>query len=247
MFFAKAGIYESCGLFSIGHLLLICMTALGIYIALKFTNQDKVLSNIRFLTISVWILEIIKIAFNFYAGNGNNPNTFVPLYFCSILLYAGLMSGFGKGKIKRTGDVFLATGGIVGGIIFILTPTTSLPNYPMFHFISFHSFLYHGIMVYIGLLIHKTKYITLDKNDIKYYANLILTICVLAYIVNVMFDSNLMFISKDFPNHPLGAIYNLTGSLFTPLMVIGQMTLPYYVVYGIEKIKIKKQLQICEV
>ena len=249
MFFAKNGIYEACGLFSIGHLLLICITILGIYMTLKYIKIEKesVLKTIRILTILVWVLEIIKIAFNAYIGNGDDLNSFVPLYFCSLLLYAGLMSSFGKGKIKHTGDVFLATGGIIGGIVFIIMPTTSLPNYPMFHFISIHSFLYHGIMVYIGLLIHKTKYISLDRNDIKYYASLIFAICVLAYIVNSIYGSNLMFISQDFPDNPLTILYHFAGPLFTPIMVIIQMTLPFYIIYGLDKLKLKKELELCEV
>ena len=69
-----------------------------------------------------------------------------------MLIYAGLLSSFGKGKVRRIGDVFLATGSIVGGIVFVLFPTTSIPSYPIFHFISLHSFFFHGTMIYLGLL-----------------------------------------------------------------------------------------------
>ena len=147
------------------------------------------------------------------------------------------MSSFGKGKIKRIGDVFLSTGGIIGGIVFIIMPTTSLPKYPMLHFISLHSFLYHGIMVYIGLLINSTNYIQLELRDILYFAELVGTICAVALVINNIFDSNLMFISKDFPGTPLTILYHLTGRFFTPIMIIAQMTLPFLVVYSVEKRK----------
>jgi hypothetical protein len=45
-----------------------------------------------------------------------------------------------------------------------------------------------------------------------------------------------MFISKSFPNTPIEPIYNCTGVMFTPLMIIGQMTLPFYVVYFIIRV-----------
>ena len=40
-----------------------------------------------------------------------------------------------------------------------------------------------------------------------------------------------MFISMDFPNTPITILYKLTGKLFTPMMIIGQMIIPFYAVY----------------
>ena len=160
------------------------------------------------------------------------------------VLYAGTLSSFAKGKIKRMGDVFLATGGIIGGIVFILLPTTSLPAYPALHIVSLHSFLYHGIMVYLGLLVNITHYIEVVASDAVYFATLIGIICILAQIVNKIFDSNLMFISKDFPGTPITIIYKLTGKHFTAFMEIAQMFLPFYAVYGILKIRDKRKAKL---
>ena len=245
MFFAKPNEYEPCGIFTTKHFLLIILTIVAISIALKKTihkSKEEIHKIIKNLTIVIWILEFVRIGFNIYIGNINNVNECLPLYYCSLLLYAGLMSSFGKGKIKRIGDVFLATGGIIGGIVFIIMPTTSLPTYPMLHFISLHSFLYHGTMVYIGLLINATNYIELELKDIIYFAELVGGICIIALIVNNIFDGNLMFISKDFPGTPLTILYHLTGKLFTPIMIIAQMTLPFLVVYSVEKRKNKLKI-----
>lgn len=245
MFFARPNEYEPCGIFTTKHFILIILTIVAISIALKKTihkSKEEIHKIIKNLTIVIWILEFVRIGFNIYIGNINNVNECLPLYYCSLLLYAGLMSSFGKGKIKRIGDVFLATGGIIGGIVFIIMPTTSLPTYPMLHFISLHSFLYHGTMVYIGLLINATNYIELELKDIIYFAELIGGICIIALIVNNIFDGNLMFISKDFPGTPLTILYHLTGKLFTPIMIIAQMTLPFLVVYSVEKRKNKLKI-----
>lgn len=239
MIFAKPGQYKACGLFSYEHFALIISTVIGIFIALKCTkinNKNDVKKVITKTTILVWILEIVKIIFNLKIGNGNNINTYVPLYYCSILLYAGIFSSIGKGVIKRVGDVFLATGGIVAGIVFIIFPTTSILTYPIFHYISMQSFIYHGAMIYLGIIINKYKYIKLEEKDILYYAVLILVICIIAYILNCIFDSNLMFISKDFPASPITILYKLTGKAFPIVMTVGQMTLPFYLIYGIKKL-----------
>ena len=137
------------------------------------------------------------------------------------------------------GDVFLATGGIIGGLVFIVLPTTSLPSYPMLHMVSLHSFLFHGTMIYLGVLINITNYIKLQLSDIKYFATLVGCICILAYIINKKFGSNLMFISQNFPGMPIEIIYNMTGRYFTLVMSLGQMVLPFYIIYGVLKQKEK--------
>ena len=104
-----------------------------------------------------------------------------------------------------------------------------------------HSFLFHGTMIYLGLLIDITKYIELQASDIKYFATLVGIVCVLASFINKKFGSNLMFISQNFPGMPIEIIYNATGKFYTLVMSLAQMTLPFYVVYGIIKLVNKKQ------
>lgn len=235
--FSKLGEYHACGMFTTGHLILLSITIIGIITALHYTMNKKgkeVRDITMYSTIFLWILEIVKIIFNICSGNANNPNTYIPLYFCSLILYAGLFSSFAKGILKRIGDIFLATGGIVAGVSFLLVPITSLTNYPMWHFISIQSFILHGIMVYIGVLVNITHYIEYNKSDIKYYFVLILALGIIAYIVNLILDTNFMFISKNFPNTPMEIIYNCTGEFFPLVMILGQAILPFYIIYFIK-------------
>ena len=239
MLFAAAGEYEPCGLFTIDHLKLIIITILGIIIALKKTakkTKEEIKHIIKRCTITTWIFEILIISFKLGTGSIRDVNNYVPLYYCSLLLYAGALASYAKGKLQRIGKIFLAVGGIAGGLIFIIWPTTSLPTYPMMHIVSLHSFLFHGIMLYLGILVNVTNYITLQLTDIKYYASLVGMVCILAYIINNIFDSNLKFISKHFPGQPIEAIYMATGPFFTIVTSIAQMTLPFYTIYGIKKL-----------
>ena len=236
MFLSKPGEYPPCGMFNFRHLTLFIITIIGVIFAVNHTKikeKSDVKKIIRIITVIVWVFEILKIIFNFIVGNGRNVNKVVPLYYCSLLLYSGLLSSIGKGVIQRVGDVFLATGGIVGGLVFLILPTTSLPEYPMFHFLSLHSFFFHGTMIYLGIIINKFKYIEIKFSDLKYYACLVFVICIAAYIVNSICGSNLMFISQDFPGTPITIIYKLTGKLFPIIMSLAQMTLPFLLVYGV--------------
>ena len=246
--FSSQGTYKACGIFSIGHFTLLIITIIGIWLALKYTknkSREDIRKIIRNVTIVAWILEIVKIIFNVRQNSFKAINTYIPLYYCSILLYAGLLSSFAKGVFKRAGDVFIATGAIIGGIVFMIYPSTSLPIYPMFHFLSIHSFLYHGAMVYLGILVNITNYVKIEKSDIKYFASIMGMICFIALIINKAFDGNLMFISNNFPGTPLEIIYEFTGGglLYTIIMVIAQLVLPFYCSYYIlnDRINIEKQ------
>lgn len=242
MFFSKPGEFKPCGMYSVGHFILLFFTLCIVGIAIKLTksiSKSQVKNIIKKFTIVLWILEIIKIAFNFAIGNWVNPNNYIPLYYCSIILYAGILSSWGKGAIKKVGDVFIATGAIIGGLFFLFCPNTSLPAYPMFHYISIQSFVFHGTMLYLGLLVNITNYVDIQICDIKYYAILIGVISVISLIVNKILGTNFMFISQNFPNTPVEIVYKLTGKFFSLVMVLIQVVGPFYVVYYIRDL-IKK-------
>lgn len=234
--FSNIGTYEPCGIFTTGHFILIVVTIMAIAVTLKYSikkEKKQVHNIIKYITIIAWILEIIRIIFNIKQNSFSAVNTYLPLYYCSVLLYAGLLSSFCKGTLKRVGDVSLATGSIIGGIVFIIYPSTSLSMYPAFHFLSIHSFLFHGVMIYLGILINKTKYIELKKEDVKYFAILIGFMSIIALIVNNLFNGNLMFISNNFPGTPIEILYKITngGFLYSLIMIITQMTVPFYICY----------------
>ncbi len=239
MFFEMTDKLVPCGIYSWEHFLLLGLTLTCVFFAVKFSagkNAKEVRTTIKRVIVFLWFLEIVKIVLTVQSYGWYEVNKYIPLYFCSLILYAGLLSGFAKGKMRRIGDVFLSTGAIVAGLIFLLYPLTSLPNYPLFHFISLHSFVLHGLMLYLGLLIHATKYIELKKEDIKYYASLILTISAVAYVFNHYTGGNLMFISQNFPGTFIEPIYNCTGLFFPIVMITVQAVLPFYVVYTIVQI-----------
>ena len=238
MLFKSAYEVIPCGMFSVEHFILLAITVIFIAVALKYTShleKDKVKKIIRKSTIILWILEIIKIIYNIINYGFTAVNKYIPLYFCSLILYAGIFSGFCEGTIKKVGDVFLSTGGIIAGMVFLIFPLTSLTTYPAFHFISIHSFILHGTKIYIGILMLTTKYTIIEKKDIAYYSAIIVIISSIAYIINLVFDSNLMFISQNYPGTFIEIIYNLSGNLFPLVMVVLQATLPFYIVYVIYK------------
>ena len=246
MLFNNENNLKPCGIFSLGHFILLTITFILIFIFLK-KNKNKTESEVKNIikktTIFLWILEIIKIIYSIKTFGIKAINKYVPLYFCSLILYTGILSGFFNGKIKRIGDVFISTGGIVAGLVFLIYPLTSLPSYPMLHYISIQSFILHGAMLYLGLLMHVTHYINLRQRDIVPYSILIITLGLIAYILNTFLDSNLMFVSKNYPGTFIELIYNTTGKIFPLFMISVQATIPFYFIYYTKKIINKHKCQ----
>ena len=236
-FFSKAGELPAAGLYSLSHLLLLLLSICGITAALICTVKTAKIHArriVRIFTLVLWILEIAKILFNFQTGQAQNPNSWIPLYYCSLVLYAGLLSSLFRGKLQHTGDVFLATGSIVGGTAFLIMPLTSISVYPAFHFISFHSFILHSLMVYMGLMLLLSGSVRLTRRDIFYYAPLVLIMCAAALIANHFLDANLMFLSKNYPGTFIEILYRIfPGAWFPIIMSLGQAILPFYIVYGV--------------
>lgn len=245
MFFAPPDVYKPSGLFGVAHCVLLLITALlialGLYASRTLTPRG-VRRVIRVSTAALWVLEAGKIAFVLGVVGTRNPNEYVPLYYCSITLYAGALSSLCSGFWRRVGDIFLATGGVVGGAVFLLVPLTSLTRYPAFHFIAWHSFFLHGLMVYLGLLILVRGVYRARKEDILYCAGIVSAACFAAALFNALYDrahpdipvANLMFISKDFPGTPISLLYHLCGPLYPTVVWLGQAILPFLIVCGLQ-------------
>jgi hypothetical protein len=140
---------------------------------------------------------------------------------------------------QKLGDVFMATGGIVGGAAFLFCPNTSLPRYPVLHFISLHSFVLHGLMVFLGVLLLLRGGYTIRRRDAVYCVSLISAMCALAFVFNTVWDllnpdlavANLMFMSKDFPGTPLSLLYHVLGRFYPLFMWLFQAFGPFLLVW----------------
>ena len=231
MFFCLPYAVKPCGVYTVGHLVLFLITVLligvGLYLC-RNMDKDKVRTVIRSVTALLWALEIWKILFVLIVTGSRNPNDYVPLYYCSLVLYAGLFSSFGKGALRRFGDVFLATGSLVGGVCFLFFPSTSLPRYPFFHLISIQSFLLHGMMVFVGLLMLLRCVYRVKLSDIWSCAILVGATGVVSYVFNLVWnkahplqliETNLMFVSNNFTGCPVD-LYGFLGPILYPIFMI---------------------------
>lgn len=267
-FFCKENEYEPVGMFSVGHIVtLIIFLLIVAFCAYKCRKigKDKAIFLTKIIAIVVTVLEIIKITIAFINGEGDKLDHWVPLYFCSMFIYAAWLAGYAKGKIADLGRAFVGTGGIIAGLSFLIFPTTSFTMYPLFHYFCMYSMVYHSLMVFLGITYLLNGVVKIDKKSFIDYVIFCSILNILAIIVNSLpiyihvdnvptsgynypypYYTNFMFLKRagNIPVKILCDISDKVPVIFTILMFIicifGTYFLIWLVVTIIEKIRGKK-------
>lgn len=241
-FFAGRGEYPTAGLFSIGHLfMLVCCIAVLAFLICKTWNK-KSENPYRFIRIvSVWILifEIIKTIWGLSAGRYDHWYDYLPIWFCSLFIPFSLLAGFGKGKVRELSLAFLYYGGLIGGCTYLVFPTTSIGRYPFWHFITFHSMLYHTLMIYISVYVVRNKLIKPGMKDMKGYVCVIIVSCVIAYVVNEALGTNYMFLSNPSNNAILKLALAITGPFYPVAVTLWQAFVSFFMALGLYHLYVK--------
>ena len=157
-------------------------------------SKEKVLKIIRIVSIFLVVFYISKTTWESIYDiklNGSFNYYLLPFDSCSIIMLAGILSGFTKGKIKKYSDAWLATGGVVGGIATMLY-LNAFKYYPFLSFGAFYSMIWHFLMVFLGLLLIVTNYVDIDYKTIirGFVFHLIISLIVIP--IDFIFDFDFM-------------------------------------------------------
>ena len=238
-FFQSDGIGPVRGLLSIDHLIftLVAISLIILFLILtrKF-DSNQIKKTIRILFWIVAILEILKIIWNLTIRENAGFNQWVPLYFCSLLIPALGLAGYGNKYLEKLGLSFMFYGGIVAGAMFVVWPTSALPEQPLLHCLTFHTLFYHSASVAIGLLIAISGYFIPNIKDIIPYSIIVGAFCLIAFIFNLITGSNLMFISYDNDMFPLTLATTIFGPLYPLGITLVQIVGTFFVSFGIYKL-----------
>ena len=118
---------------------------------------------IRPVFISLWsffiVYEVAVIAFDSLAGSsiGLDWTESLPLYPCSLYLYAMPFAIWGRGSARWMGSSYVCTLGMVGGIINFIYPVQLL-SYSFLSFRGLHTLLYHGNLIFTFLVMMESGY-----------------------------------------------------------------------------------------
>ncbi len=230
-FYAPQGRFEACGMFTAEHIIsaLICILFVtGLLVILNKRNYRTDLNQkiVRISAVSLTVLEFIKITHSFIYRDFHLDAWF-PLSYCGLFIYALWMAGFGKGKVRRCGEVFIAYGCAFAGLMFLIFPTTSLMLFPIWHYFSLYSLLFHSLMIFVGirLLLKENKF---NKSTYLNYFAYVLFFAIVSIVMNSNFGCNLMNLREPYniPIQILQDIYNAFNPAYTIIGLVIYMLVP---------------------
>ena len=226
--------------------LLICLV---LFLVHHFSGKSE--KTLRRVFAVIWVaavvFEVTKIVWETCSGKtvSFEWTGVLPLYPCSIFMYAMPLAIFGKDKVRYMGCGYVCSLGLLGGMINFIYPANVLSNYSCLSFAGFHTFFYHGAMVFTALVMLRSGYHSYSKvtsaRQLLLPAVPALAVSAIANIVNFSrIDSDYMFFKlESFFFAPIG---KATPDWFSVLLVYALYllihALPYLPSYFAHKKKL---------
>jgi len=202
--------------FTVSHISAMLLLFILIYIAVAHVKYKEY--RLRFLW-SVWayvflvFLNVCRFVWDVYTGIFDIKED-LPLQLCGIQMFAIPLALFLQRKEDKMPGHFDVSGaaeaskwvwkigeyicefvyayGTVGAILALIIPLPTLQQYPVFHFRSFQSLLYHAVMGFIAFMLPYLNYRPDIGNVKKAYC--VLMICALfTGMVNMLIGSNYLY------------------------------------------------------
>ena len=193
-------------------ILLVLLVTTAVWVAKR---REK---TIRTVFLVIWlatlILEPTKIVWETLSGASHNFEWggILPLYPCSICMYAMPFVIFGRGRLRYMGCGYVCTLGLLGAAVNFFYPANILSNYSCLSFAGFHTFFFHGAILFCALVMLISGYHSYKSAktvwDLLLPALPALAVSVVANLVNFSkIGSDYMFFKlNSFFMAPLGAL-----------------------------------------
>lgn len=234
---------EAEGAYSWQHLtfvtsLLIIMAVLAVFFGCRYKNKSDKEKNrvLVWSAILINVFEIFKIVV-ICIRNSDNPNHWqklLPLFLCSIQLFAIPLAAFTKNRLKEAALDFVMIFGILGAVVGTYGAAQNYGVYPVFSLENVSSGITHMISGFASLYIMISDMHSMKKKNIAATCLIITLFCAVAYVVNVLVDYNYMFLMNH-DGTPYQIVYNLVGGhpVFYPLLVVGLFAVYIVAFYGV--------------
>ena len=203
-----------------------------LYRKLKITGREKWRKIVSWLLIAD---ELFKMTI--LAAGGNYEVSYLPLHLCSINILIIAIHAY---KPSGALDNFLYTVCIPGAIAAMLFPTwTKLPFGNGMHM---HSFTVHILLAMYPVVLSVNKDIKPNIRQLPKSLGLLVAMAIPIYVINLLLDTNFMFLMSADSGNPLYLFEQLWGNhLFGfPVIIVGILIVMYGPLVLIRKLKKEK-------
>lgn len=203
---------------------------LFLFLSLRPNVNRKVI--LRSSALLLIVLELFKYAYTL-ATDGSIGAYMYPFNLCSFSLYVTPIVAFGKGKFAKFITPFTYAVGLLAGLLVLLYPSNVLGNsdqwFPITEVLPFHSFIYHGNMVFFSIFLVKSKLYLPKFKDFQKAVLVLLIVAVFSNTLNFLMDEDYMllregngspfqFVIKSFGYAAYLGVMGLVGVLLNMLL-----------------------------
>lgn len=184
------------------------------------------------IALSMLIMEVLKILLQLFTGRFLWG--YLPFHLCGINIFLIIVHAW---KPSRMLDNFLYLVCIPGAMAALLFPTwTSLPLANVYHI---HSNVVHILLVLYPLMQAVNGELDLKLRYIPRALGLLVLMAIPTYGLNLLLDTNFMFLMRADPGNPLGLFEKMWGShlLGFPVIIAGVVIVMYLPVVFQNKLK----------
>ena len=176
--------------------------------------------------------ELYKVAF-LIAGDRYTPD-YLPLHLCSINIFIIAIHAWNPSKMLSG---FLYTVCIPGAMAALLFPSwTALP---LSNFMHIHSFTIHILLAMYPIVLGVAGELNPQVRKIPRYLLLLLLMAIPIYGINLLLNTNFMFLMSADPGNPLYFFEQLWGNhlLGFPVLIVGILIVMFVTMVTFRKVK----------
>lgn len=185
--------------FSMKHLsgsaVTVVFIVLFLWLSLRPSVNRKVI--LRMSALFLIALELFKYTYTL-ASDGSIGAYMYPFNLCSFSLYVMPIVAFGKGKFARFMTPFTYAVGLLAGLLVLLYPSNVLGNsdqwFPVTEVLPFHSFIYHGNMIFFSIYLAMSKSYVPKFMDFTKALFVLLLSAAFANVLNFILDTDYMLL-----------------------------------------------------
>ncbi len=204
--------------------LVVLMALSAVFLGRRNKNKTVAEKN-RVLVVTAFLIdgfELFKIVI--LCIRHNNPMQWLytlPLFLCSIQLITIPMAAFCKGRVKEASLDFVTIFGVLGAVLGAYFAGNNYSAYPVISLDNVVSGITHTLAGFAALYIMICGMASMEKRNVWITTLILGSFCVLAYVSNIFWDCNYMFLSRG-DGTPYDIVYNLVGGnpVIYPLCVV---------------------------
>lgn len=240
--------------------LVVSAICVGLIVLLCVLLRKKDETTLKKVFAALWafgvFFEIVKIVWESCFGKAVSIEWtgILPLYPCSIFMYAMPFAIWGKGNVRAAACGYVCTLGFLGGAINFVYPANVLNNYSCISFAGLETLFYHGLLVFCAVMMLASGYHRYTRIT-KWWQLLLpsvpmLAVSVVANLVNYSpINSDYMFFKlNSFIFAPIGAVL---PPFAAPILVYGLYLLihavPYLPSFVVNSVKKRKNTNGAEI